>query len=321
LNAKAAKNAKFQRRDFVLLLATFACLAFETFLSPRVAMDDTFTGMKAKRWLPLLLVCIAAAPLDHATRDDEIRYYVPKEALVETAHHTRHEEIYGKDIEGYNLAVLRAIDVVQKSSPEGGGYFIGVKAQPPESPIGYPLALFGKHLLAPPRTTSYCSGSTYSAFIEAMNIILPDGAQLSPDRHEALRMQEQDGGRREDGVKFWGHWNDDGFGCQFALVQYAEMGKEIQPISARPGDFMNVSWVSGVGHSVIFLGYHYDDTGHQLVRYWASQKGTNGLGDQSSPVEKIKEVKIVRLTKPSNIFKFKIDKHVNPKVAGDKIAW
>jgi hypothetical protein len=271
----------------------------------------------------MMILCIAAAPaIDHPTHDDEVRWLVPREAQDAPAHHTQHEELFGHGIDGYNLAVLRAIDVVQTSAPNGGGYFTGIKAQPPESPIGYPLALFGKHLLVPPRTSSYCSGSTYSAFIEAMNIILPDGAEkLSPQRHEALRMQEPDGSRREDGVKFWGHWNDDGFGSQFALVQYADMARQIKPISARPGDFMNISWTSGLGHSVIFLGYQLDKDGHKMIRYWASQKDTNGLGDQSSAIEKIKEVKIVRLTKPQNIFTFQIDKLVNRKVVGDTIDW
>lgn len=65
-------------------------------------------------------------------------------------------------------------------------------------------------------------------------------------------MQEPDGGRREDEIKFWGKWNDDGFGNHFALVQYSQMGTTIKPIHARPGDFMNISWKKGGGHSVVF---------------------------------------------------------------------
>src|SRR5204862_294184 len=116
---------------------------------------------------------------------------------------------------------------------------------------------------------------------------------LSPARLEAMRMQEPDGGRREDGVKFWGHWNDDGPGCQFALVQYAHMAQQIDSKRARPGDFMNINWKSGLGHSTVFLGYVIGDDGRKSVMYWASQKGTNGLGDQVSSIDKIKSVKIV----------------------------
>src|ERR1700759_1822169 len=106
---------------------------------------------------------------------------------------------------------------------DGGGQFISVDANPPESPIGYDLKLFGQPLLSAPRKTSYCSGASYTVFIEAMNLQFPDGsAKLSPDRAESLRMQEPDGSRREDGVKFWGLWNDDGPGSQEAALQYAK---------------------------------------------------------------------------------------------------
>ena len=111
-------------------------------------------------------------------------------------------------------------------------------------------------MLAPTRTTSYCSGSSYAAFVEAMDRLL--WRPLDPARSELLRMQEPDGGRREDGTKAWGWWNADGFGCDFALVQYLGVGERIPVRDARPGDFMNVSWRSGLGHSVVFLGWAKD---------------------------------------------------------------
>ena len=134
-------------------------------------------------------------------------------------YHTRHAEVFGESVQGtYNYAVLEGIDKVQKTTNGGGGYFIGIKANPTESPVGYPLRLFDLTLIDPPRTTSYCSGSSYAAFIESLNIILPEGQKrMNLERFEACRMQEPDGGRREDEVKFWGHWNDDGFGSHYAL--------------------------------------------------------------------------------------------------------
>src|SRR5262249_899869 len=156
------------------------------------------------------------------TADDGTWFVISDDGAKLPAHHTRHADVFGKYVSGYNAQVLAGVDKVQASQPEGGGYFTGVKAKPAESPIGYAISLFGQPLLSAPRTTSYCSGSSYSAFIESLNIILPDGAKrIDPAHYEALRMQEPDGGRREDGVKFWGHWNDDGPGCQYALVQYS----------------------------------------------------------------------------------------------------
>lgn len=238
------------------------------------------------------------------------------------AHHTDHLERFGAGAPVNNRAVLAGVDRVQMSAMDGGGYFIGVKAKPAESPIGYELRLGRFSMLKPPRTTSYCSGSSYSAFIEAMGDILGDRVRdLKPEQVEALRMQEPDGGRREDGVKAWGWWNADGWGCQYALVQYLGIGEMVDPAAALPGDFMNISWKSGLGHSVVFLGWGVDAQGRKGVRYWSSQTGTNGLGDQFSTLDKVKSVLAVRLTKPGRIFTFDPSAKVNPKLPGQVPTW
>jgi hypothetical protein len=257
------------------------------------------------------------------TKDNGKWLMLPKTALRKGAQHTAHARIFGKYVRGYNYYILEGIDFVQATAPDGGGYFTGIKAKPTESPIGYELKIFGKSLLDPPRPTSYCSGSTYSAFIEALNRIYGRCGldSLDYEHYEALRMQEIDGGRREDGIKFWGHWNADGFGNHFALVQYSGIGIVIEPKNARPGDFMNISWKKGGGHSVIFLGWHKDKAGEKHVVYWSSQKGTNGLGDQIVGIDKIKSVKVVRLVKPDQIFHFNLNSPVNIKVPGDKIEF
>ena len=245
-----------------------------------------------------------------------------KEDVSAGAYHTRHAEIFGKYAPGYNKFILQGIDKAQSTAPYGGGYFTGIKAVPAESPIGYALKLGNHALLDPPRTTSYCSGSSYAAFIEGLNLIFGDSlVQLDSTRYEALRMQEADGGRREDHVKFWGWWNADGYGNHFALVQYSGMGEVVKPQEARSGDFMNISWKSGIGHSVVFLGWYKAEDGTKNVVYWSSQKGTNGMGDQIVPLSRIKEVMIVRLTKPQKLFTFDVDAPVNTEVKGFEIDW
>lgn len=235
-------------------------------------------------------------------------------ALVQAGpHHTRHLALLGKRLPRINREVLAAVDRVQATAPDGGGYFIGIKAVPAESPIGYPLKLKGVPMLTPPRTTSYCSGSSYSALIEALDRLL----RLMPDaeRLEQLRMQEPDGGRREDEVKAWGWWNADGFGCDYALVQYLGIGERIKVADARPGDFMNISWKSGLGHSVVFLGWVRDTLKGPSIAYWSSQKGTNGLGDQVSGLSTVKELSAVRLSHPERLLTFtpgKVDRKAAP---------
>jgi hypothetical protein len=281
---------------------------------------------------PLLALILICAPIamaetpaaDRATTDDGSWFVLPASETQLGAHHLRHAEVFCKYVTGYNRAILAGIDRVQLTQPQGGGYFTGVKAQPAESPIGYEIKLSGSALLSPPRTTSYCSGSSYCAFVEGVNLILPD-AHPSPERIEAMRMQEPDGGRREDGVKMWGHWNEDGFGTQFALVQYTGAGTEIKPNQLRPGDFLNISWKSGLGHSVVFLGFYKDDAkgdaGAKQILFWSSQKGTNGLGDSMASLDRIAEVKCVRLTNPEKLLTFDPTTKVSHKVPGDKIDW
>lgn len=254
-------------------------------------------------------------------REDGSYLLLKPEELSAGPHHIRHHELFGKYTNGLNLAVLRGIDVVQAHAMDGGGYFVGKDSIPTESPIGYDLALWQQPLLKAPRTTSYCSGASYAALIEALNLLWTNGHdRLSSDRFEALRMQEADGGRREDMIKAWGWWNADGFGSHFCLVQYLQMGQEIKPNQLRPGDFINISWKSGLGHSVIFLGWAVQD-GDKKMLYWSSQRATHGMADQLVSLQRIKEIKAVRWCDASRLFTFNPNQNVNMAVPGDPVNW
>lgn len=236
-------------------------------------------------------------------------------------HHIRHFRQYESKATGFNRLVLRGIDLVQGQNYNGGGYFIGVKADPPESPICYPLQLGGNPLLAPARDTSYCSGASYAAFIEALGLHLHlNPRNLTSAQVEALRLQEPDGGRREDKMKAWGWWNADGFGSHYSLVQLMKAGVRVKPGEAMPGDFMNISWRGGPGHSVVFLEWMKNADGVNGLVYWSSQKGTNGLGDQWVPLSRIDQVCIVRCTIPENAFNFDPFGSVVTKIVGDRLG-
>lgn len=270
----------------------------------------------------LLLSIVQNAQNFKPTESDSSWFLLSRTEIPDTPHHINHYWKYKDRIDGYNLYVLKGIDITQSSALDGGGYFIGINANPTESPIGYCLSFLGKRLLEPPRNSSYCSGATYAAFIEAMNLIFNDSSKIISNLYfEALRMQEPDGGRREDHTKFWGKWNADGFGSHFALVQYSKIGIEVNPKFLMPGDFVNISWKNGIGHSVIFLGWYEDETYNLHMLYWSSQKGTNGLGDQLVPVNSIKEIKAVRILNPENLFSFDLNNEVETKLKGDKIIY
>ena len=272
----------------------------------------------------LMIACVtpmfSQEAWNHATKDDGKWLFLDSADVPMLKQHVNHETIFKKYVDGYNLAVLKATDIVQSHAMDGGGYFTGMKAKPTESPIGYPVKLFDKPLLDPPRTTSYCSGSTYGVLVETLDIIFPDGgSKISQDRYESLRMQEPDGSRREDQIKFWGKWNDDGWGTQYALVQYSGMGDEILPQHARPGDFANIAWTSGLGHSVVFLGW-FKKEGQLGMVFWSSQKSTNGFGDVvMCPLSRVKSVKIVRLSHPEKVFTFDVNQKVNRDLPGDPV--
>lgn len=221
------------------------------------------------------------------------------------AHHSRHAEAFGEWAEGFGRTVLQGVDAVQARSPEGGGYYVGRSLRPRESPVDYELRLFGFPLLAPPRSSSYCSGATYAAFVEALNLLFPDGsAKLGPGRLEELRMQERDGATRLDYVKVWGNWNSQ-WGHELALVSLTGMGEKVPPERARPGDFVNISWRAGKGHAAVFLGWAERDGSLQML-FWSSQKHTHGYGDRLVPLSKIKEARFVRLTHPERVFTFPV---------------
>ena len=235
-------------------------------------------------------------------------------------HNTKHAATYARNVPEINQMVLRSCDRVQSTAPDGGGYFIGVKAVPPESPVGYAASFDGWNMLCPPRSTSYCSGSSYAAFLETLSLYhAVHPLTLRPSQEEALRMQELDGSRREDKVKFWGWWNADGPGCYYAMCSFTSIGTRISPALARAGDFMNIDWKSGLGHSVVFLGWGKDKTGNPGVLFWSSQTGTNGFGDMFATLDRISGVVVVRLTNPEKLGGMKPFKPVETKVVPDRL--
>ena len=107
-----------------------------------------------------LSTSLVTAQIREATKDDGQWLFVDTADVPTVKQHLNHEAMFKKYVQGYNAAVLKAVDIVQSHAMDGGGYFTGISAKPTESPIGYQLYLFQKPLLDPPRTTSYCSGSS-----------------------------------------------------------------------------------------------------------------------------------------------------------------
>jgi hypothetical protein len=218
------------------------------------------------------------------------------------------------------FAILSSVDEVQKALPDGGGYFMGIKAHPPECPVGFPVSFYGRGLVQPTRKTSYCSGASYTVLMLALDKWLGNKRiVLIESQLEALRMQELDGGRREDEVKFWGWWNADGPGSYYALCEYTNMGKRVTPKEAIPGDFVNISWKKAGGHSAVFLGFEPTKEGTPGMKFWSSQGSTNGFATMTVPLDSIDSAVFVRLTNPENLVNLDPSKAMKrSKVTPDK---
>ncbi len=220
-------------------------------------------------------------------------------------YHLNHQAVYGQDAPELNQAVLMAIDEIQATAPDGGGYFMRSGANPPASPIGIPLKIADYSLINPTRGSSYCSGASYAAFVGALDTVTTSfQSEISPSRLEALRMQDSKGNLREDMVKMWGCWNADGPGSFYALSMFSKLGTRVDPLDAKPGDFCNLDWRNGMGHSVVFLGWDTTSDGEMAMRFWSSQKSTNGLGDRTARLSEVKGFVFTRLTNPEDILTF-----------------
>ena len=94
--------------------------------------------------------------------------------------------------------------------------------------------------------------------------------------------------------------------CIHHAVTSFGVGQEISnPDDARPGDFVQLWRHSGSGHSCIFQEWIRDDKGKITgLKYWSTQKKTNGISINQEPVADDKgiilsQTYIVRIGKPA----------------------
>ena len=112
---------------------------------------------------------------------------------------------------------------------------------------------------------TYCSGVTFTVVMEAAR------------RLDLLRDVPA-----EQVKQFQRHWYGTDAAsaetqCVYAMQQLG-VGQAVEPEDARPGDFVQF-WREKSGHSVVFLDWIRDEQGQrQGLRYWSSQKATDGMG-------------------------------------------
>lgn len=189
-----------------------------------------------------------------------------------------------------NEPVIRAVEKM----PKRGGYSTGSHAS---YSLSKAIKVYSTGLKVSPHKAkpSYCSGATYLALLEMVEVAQQRGDfQLSEAEALALLVYGQ-----ADGVGVWGRWNANGPGAA-KLVHDLGMGINFESYSkAQPGDFMKIFWTDEIGkrefgHLVVYLG-SYQQGGIDYVRFWSSNKPA-GYGVKSVPKEAVKWAIFTRIT-------------------------
>jgi hypothetical protein len=115
----------------------------------------------------------------------------------------------------------------------------------------------------------HCSGITWEVFmraLEAYNEIEPEPALTAWTREDVTRFQ------------FLWFGSDGDKRCIQHAVQAFGIGRDIAHDDAHAGDFVQFWRGNGLGHSAVFIDWVRDKDGNiAAMKYWSSQKKTNGI--------------------------------------------
>ncbi len=149
------------------------------------------------------------------------------------------------------------------------------------------LFYLGKLLAkAQPGGSCYCCGLTFEVFLRAYEEY---NKKTGRQKIGKISFGEMKKVRSE----WYGSIGDRVRQC-VAVMQKKNVGVEIRDKTrARAGDFCQIWRHSGSGHSVVFIKWLKDDSGKiKAIRYWSSQRATNGIGYRVEPVGPPKGVKL-----------------------------
>ncbi len=125
-----------------------------------------------------------------------------------------------------------------------------------------------------PEKRCYCCGLTFEVFFRAWELAAKKAKVAF--KIGALDAKGVDGLRRD----WFGRDANDRKTLQRALVEH-DLGRAIALEEARPGDFVQLWRADKTGHSVVLLDLERDASGKLVaLRYWSTQKSTNGVGER-----------------------------------------
>ena len=125
-----------------------------------------------------------------------------------------------------------------------------------------------------PQGRCYCSGLTFEVFLDVWL-----GAARRSGYPERVKDFDLAAMRR-----FQDQWygaSGDRKTLRTALVENG-LGTDVTHQQAEAGDFVQLWRHDGSGHCAVFLAWERDDVGAIAgLRYWSTQKSTNGIGERS----------------------------------------
>jgi len=131
-----------------------------------------------------------------------------------------------------------------------------------------------------PQRRSYCCGLVFEVYMRACADALSSRGLRAHDAHELRLRFFGDSKVTRDRKRL----------VQDALVSM-KLGVAVPLEEARAGDFVQFWRVNGSGHQAVFLEWVRDSGAIVAIKYWSSQKATNGIGVN---VERIGEQAINR---------------------------
>lgn len=120
----------------------------------------------------------------------------------------------------------------------------------------------------------YCSGLTFEVFLAAW-------FRWAREHRHPERVADFDlAGMRRFQDQWYGN-DGDRRTLRTALVANG-LGVDVAHADAEPGDFVQLWRHDGSGHCAVFLRWERDAAGGITgIRYWSTQKSTNGIGERS----------------------------------------
>lgn len=147
------------------------------------------------------------------------------------------------------------------SVPNGGGYALGDSGTPA------PVLFNGIEILGKKKPGTHCCGFT---FYVAMKVAQQRGLLKDSQPYDVKRFQKE----------CYGATNASREREIAMAMENLGIGKQIDPLDARPGDFATFQRTPrGPGHSVVFLEYVKHDGTIVGVKFRSSQPTTDGVGD------------------------------------------